>query len=185
MKQLKFFAIVLLFLILFNSVPSSAYVNLPSVINDNMVLQHSIKVPIWGTAEPDERITVTFNSQKLTTTACKEGKWRIKLNPMEAGGPFEMTISGNNTITLRNVLVGEVWVCSGQSNMWWPVNRAANQEHEIANAKYPNIRLFTVKRTIGEIPQKDVEGSWSECSPETVGDFSAEIFTSLWMCLLD
>ena len=176
MKQLKFLSIVLFFLVLFNFLQVSAYVNLPSVINDNMVLQSGIKIPIWGTAEPGEKVTVSINYQKEVTTASEEGKWMVKLNPMKSGGPFEMTVSGKNTITLRNILVGEVWICSGQSNMAMTVNRSANPEQEVAGAKYPKIRLFTAKRTTAETPQKDVEGQWSECSPETVGEFSAAAY---------
>ncbi|MBI1929950.1 sialate O-acetylesterase [Candidatus Poribacteria bacterium] len=150
-----------------------AEVKLPAVIGDNMVLQQHAKVPIWGTADPGEQITVSLGAQQVATTADNEGRWMVSLNSLDAGGPFEMTIAGNNTLTLRNVLVGEVWVCSGQSNMQWSVKASADAEGEIAAADYPMIRLFSVKRTVAEGPLPDTEGSWGACSSQTVGDFSA------------
>ena len=162
-----------LILILLFSSSISADVRLPAVISDNMVLQQGMKVSIWGMAETGERVTVTLGSQRITATANDNGNWKVNLNPMKAGGPFEMLIVGNNTITLHNVMVGEVWVCSGQSNMWWPVNRSAIPEYEIAKSEYPMIRLFTVNRQVAGTPQNHAEGEWLECSPQTVGDFSA------------
>lgn len=138
-----------------------------------MVLQNGIETPIWGTADPGEKVTVTMGNQRTTAIADGEGKWDVVLTQWETGGPFEMTIAGNNTITLTNILVGEVWVCSGQSNMAMSVKRSANGEEEIAQADYPMIRLFSVRRTVAETPQDDCEGSWVMCSPETVPWFSA------------
>ena len=160
-------------LLFFTALSADADVKLPAVISDNMVLQKGTQVPIWGTAEPGERVTVTTGEQQVTATADDEGRWIIKLEPLDVDEPFEITISGNNTITLHNVLVGEVWVCSGQSNMQWPVSLAANAEKEIAESDYPMVRLFNVKRTVAEQPLEDTEGSWIACSPETVKSFSA------------
>lgn len=150
-----------------------ADVKLPSIIGDNMVIQRDAKVIIWGFADPDEKITLHFADQKGETIANAEGKWKIELSPLEAGGPYEMTVEGKNKITLQNILVGEVWICSGQSNMQWSVRASTNAEQEIAEANFPMIRLFSVKRVVSETPLTDVEGSWQVCSSETVGNFSA------------
>ncbi len=150
-----------------------ADVTLPTIIGDNMVLQRGMETPIWGTAEPDEWITVTMGDQRAATSADSEGKWMVKLHPLDAGGPFEIVITANNEITLHNVLVGEVWVCSGQSNMQWAVKNSVNAEQEIAESDYPTIRLFSVRHVTADEPLEDTEGRWVECSPGTVGWFSA------------
>ena len=152
---------------------ADADVKLPAIIGDNMVLQNGMETPIWGTADPGEKVTVTMGEQHAVTVADSAGKWTVSLTQWEAGGPFEIKIAGNNKITLQNILVGEVWVCSGQSNMWWTVKLSANPEKEITEANYPMIRLFSVKEAVADEPQDDVQGSWSECSPETVETFSA------------
>ncbi|MBM3239904.1 sialate O-acetylesterase [Candidatus Poribacteria bacterium] len=159
--------------LLFPALHADADVKLPAMISDNMVLQQGMEIPIWGIAEPGEQVTVTLGEQKANATADSEGRWIIKLEPLDAGGPYEITVAGKNTIILYNVLVGEVWVCAGQSNMQWPVNMAANAEQEIAGSNYPTVRFFTVKRTVSDEPQEDTEGSWVACSPETVKSFSA------------
>jgi len=150
-------------------------VKLPAVISDNMVLQGNKKVSIWGWAKPGEEVMVgvSWHSMKWAVTADKDGKWMFKMNSPKTGGPYEMTISGKNTITIKNIMVGEVWVCSGQSNMQWSVQASANAEQEISAANYPNIRLFTVTRKVATEPQSDCEGSWTLCSPQTVPGFSA------------
>ncbi len=152
-----------------------ADVRLPAVISDNMVLQRGAKVSIWGWAEPGEQVTVgvSWHTMQWGLTADQQGKWRFEMTPPKAGGPYEMTIRGKNTITIKNILVGEVWVGSGQSNMQMAVRHSANAEQEIAAANYPNIRLFSVQRTVADQPQSDCVGNWQSCSPETVGDFSA------------
>ena len=162
-------------LLLVNAGAAFADVKLPAVISDNMVLQHGMEVPIWGWAEPGEKIEVRFGiySYGWRTTTGKDGKWMVKIGPLRAGGPYEIIIKGNNTITRKNILVGEVWVCSGQSNMQWSVRQSANAEQEIAAADYPNIRLFTVERKPAEEPQSDCVGDWQLCSPQTVPGFSA------------
>jgi sialate O-acetylesterase len=150
-----------------------ADVKLPAVIGDNMVLQQNAKLPIWGTAEPGEQVTVTIGGQKATATAGADGRWVVKLDALKAGGPHELTVTGKNNITIKNVLVGEVWVASGQSNMQWSVRASANPDKEIADAKHPKIRLFTVPRVPATEPQRDCNAKWVECSPETIPDFSA------------
>lgn len=152
---------------------ADADVRLPALIGNNMVLQQGIEARIWGTAEPGERVMVRLANQNKTTTASSKGAWQVRLDALKTGGPFEMTVSGKNTITLRNVMVGEVWVCSGQSNMWWPVYLSANPQQEITEARYPDIRLFTVPFSVAIDPQRDVNGKWAECSLQTVGGFSA------------
>ena len=153
-----------------------ADVELPAVISDNMVLQQGMNVPIWGWAEPGEKVSVKggWQDSSVSTKADKNGKWTIKLRTPKPGGPFEITIKGENTITLANVLVGEVWVCSGQSNMAMPVKRAADAAKEIATAGYPRIRLFAVERHgASERPRRDCRGRWLLCSPKTIPSFSA------------
>ena len=154
-------------------VPAVADVKLPKVIGSNMVLQRDMAVPVWGWADNGEEVTVTINGQTKKTTAA-DGKWILKLDAMSAGGPFEMKIQGKNEITLNNVLIGEVWVCSGQSNMQWSTKNSVNGAQEVANAKYPNIRLFTVPLKGTQEEQFDCGGAgWQECSPETVPWFTA------------
>jgi sialate O-acetylesterase len=152
-----------------------AEVKLPAVIGDNMVLQQGRKVPIWGWADPGEevRINVSWRGMSWAVTADANGKWVFKMEPPEAGGPYEMTITGKNVVRIKNIMVGEVWVCSGQSNMQFAVSQAVNAEEEISRADYPNIRLFTVERAVAEQPQTDCKGSWTPCSPQTVPGFSA------------
>ena len=142
------------------------------LFTDGAVLQRGQPVPVWGTARDGEKVTVEFNSQKVSSTAA-DGKWSVNLKPLKAGGPFTMTITGDNTVTVNNLLVGEVWVCSGQSNMEWPFAMADNATEEGPKAIFPNIRMFTVKKKVSVSPLTEVEGNWAECSPQTVGNFSA------------
>jgi len=162
-------SIVLLFSLTFLA---DADVELPAIISDNMVLQSGMETPFWGTAEPGEQVTVAMGDQWAYTVADEAGKWMVELTQWETGGPFEVTITGNNTITLQNVLVGEVWICSGQSNMGWQVINSLDAEQEIARADYPMIRLFSVRHVVSDEPLEDTQGSWVVCSPETVKWFS-------------
>jgi len=153
---------------------AGADVRLPAVIGDSMVLQQGQPVPIWGWAEDGEKVTVKFGTQTVTADTAG-GKWMVKLSPLTASDkPAEMTISGKNSITLKDILVGEVWVCSGQSNMEWSVNASANPKEEIANAKHPTIRLFDVPNTTSANEKlTDTKATWKPCSPETIGSFTA------------
>ena len=156
------------------SLAAQADVRLPSIIGDNMVLQADV-VRIWGWADAGEEISVNLSWRETgwTVTTGEDGKWSFKTSAPDVGGPYEMTLKGKNTVTVKNILVGEVWVCSGQSNMQWPVKQSANAEQEVAGATYPKIRLFSVERRVADMPQDDCKGNWVECSPQTVGDFSA------------
>jgi sialate O-acetylesterase len=147
-----------------------AEVKLPALISDHMLIQQEMPVRIWGTASPGEVVKVAFRSQALTATAGANGKWEVFLAPAGAGGPFELEV---NSITVHDVLVGEVWVGSGQSNMEFSMARVKDFEQEIPAAKYPEMRLFTVKRIVAGEPADDVQGSWAACTPETVKNFSA------------
>jgi sialate O-acetylesterase len=158
-----------------------AEVKLPSLLSDGLVLQQGMKVNIWGTADPGERVSVTLKDQQVSGVADSGGQWKVKLGPLNAGGPFTMTITGKNTITLHDVLVGEVWVCSGQSNMEMPVGTnpqgwsgaVVNYQDEMARADYPMLRLFTVQKAVAGKPQREVKGYWVAARPQTVGEFSA------------
>ena len=139
-----------------------------------MVLQRDTEIHLWGWAEAGERITVKFVKQKESVTTDASGCWEVRLAPVAVGGPFSMTIEGNNTIELENILMGDVWVCSGQSNMGWMVKNSNNSEEEIARAHIPEIRLFTVPHRMATQPLDTLEeGSWQRCTPETIPDFSA------------
>jgi len=153
--------------------PALADVKLPALFADNMMVQRDARIPVWGTAAPGEKITIRLSDRKASATAGDDGKWAAMLKPIEAGGPFDLTVSGVNTITIHNVLAGDVWVASGQSNMAWPVRKALNPETEIAAADFPKIRLFSVRLAPKETPQEDVRGQWEVCSPRTVEPFSA------------
>ena len=152
-----------------------ADIRLPSIIGDNMVLQGGDVVRIWGWAEAGEEIAISVSWRKTgwTIQAGDNGKWRFTMSAPEAGGPYEMTLKGKNTVTVKNIHVGEVWVCSGQSNMEMAVRSSTNAEQEIAAAAYPKLRLFSVERKVADTPQDNCVGKWVECSPQTVGDFSA------------
>ncbi|HXI24668.1 MAG TPA: sialate O-acetylesterase [Pyrinomonadaceae bacterium] len=167
-----------LFLILISltvgSSAARANVSLPDVISDAMVLQQNQKAPIWGKADPGENITVKFAGQTKTATASADGKWLIKLNPMRANAtPATMIISGQNTIELKNILVGEVWFVAGQSNMQRLLSETANGEAAIAAADHPTIRLFNVSRQVAFKHAKPPLATWQACSPKTVKEFSA------------
>jgi sialate O-acetylesterase len=143
-----------------------------ALISDGMVLQQGMNVPIWGKADEGENVTVRFQGQEVTATA-KDGKWMVRLENLKPGGPFEMTIRGQNTLQLKNVFVGEVWICSGQSNMEWPVAASADAEKTTAGSQNPLLRLFTVPKKPSSAPRSNVQGAWHECGPQTVRGFSA------------
>ena len=156
------------------AVEPASNIQLTSIFSDNMVLQQKETCPVWGTANPGGQVTVQFADQKKATIVGNDGLWRVDLSPMKAGGPFDLIISGTNTISFENVLVGEVWVCSGQSNMQMSVKNSANAKEEINNAQYPNIRLFTVERTVSPKPITKINSDgWQVCTPKTIPEFSA------------
>jgi len=151
---------------------ASAAVKPHPLFSDNCVLQQGMKVPVWGTAADGEKVTVKLQDQEASATATG-GRWRVDLNNLKPGGPFEMTIAGADTVTVKNVLVGEVWIASGQSNMQWTVNRSDDPETTIAQAANARIRLLTVPREAADKPQDSVNVAWVECNPQTVPEFSA------------
>ncbi|MFA6568279.1 MAG: sialate O-acetylesterase [Victivallales bacterium] len=153
-----------------------AEVKMSNVFGSNMVLQREKNVPVWGLASPNEKVTVKFNSQVKETAADSSGRWQIALDPMQAGGPFKMEVRGGNTLAFDNILVGEVWICSGQSNMQMSVKSSNDSDKEIAAAAYPEIRLFSVPLTKNDFPQGDVKSDWKVCSPETIPAFSAAAY---------
>lgn len=153
---------------------SRADVSLSGIFGDHAVLQRDRAVPIWGWAEPGEKVSVSFAGSEKKTVAGKDGSWRISLDAMPASsGPRDLVVSGENTITLKDILVGDVWLCSGQSNMAWPVARATNASAEKASADYPAIRHIAVPQKKVESPDETIKADWTVCSPETVARWSA------------
>ncbi len=158
---------------------SYADVRLPALVGSNMVLQRNKPLNIWGWADKGEKVTVKFKQGSYTAVATADGKWKVQLPAQVAGGPYTMTIAGHNTITLDNILVGDVWVASGQSNMEMPVKgwgKVLNFEQEIAAANYPQIRFFQAKHVTSTSPKDDItpwEGAWAVCTPQSVPEFSS------------
>jgi sialate O-acetylesterase len=152
---------------------TQAAVRLPALISDNMVLQQEVPANVWGWADPGEKVTVTFGDKSATATADAAGKWRVKLPELKSGAVGELTIAGTNTLTIKNVAVGEVWVCSGQSNMEFSVGSVMNATEEVSGADFPLIRHFAVTRSAKSEPQEDVKGKWEVCAPQTVKSFTA------------
>lgn len=161
---------VSLVLLFFGSVaaPVAADVRLPRVLGDHMVLQRQMPLPVWGWAAPDEAVAVQLGSNKIETKADAKGTWMVRLPAMQAGGPHELTVSGKNTIKLTDILVGEVWLCSGQSNMEMGLGVVENGEKEVAEANHPRIRLLALPYVSAGEPNNDVDATWSVCTPETV-----------------
>lgn len=151
-----------------------AEIKLPHIFSDNMIIQRDKPVRIWGSADKNEKIEVSFNGQKKATKANAAGEWSVTLQPMTYGGTNTLTVKGkSNTVTFSNILIGDVWLCSGQSNMEWTVKDVNNAPMEIATAQHPNIRSFNVVKDMATAPKSDLNGSWTVCSPETVKDYSA------------
>lgn len=151
-----------------------ATLRLPNIFTRHMVVQRDRPLPIWGHAAPGETITAALGTISQQTKADAQGQWRLTLPAQPAGGPHELRVSSQaEQMTVDDVLIGEVWVCSGQSNMEWPVKEAADAAREIAAADHPIMRLFTVPHVVAKEPQLDCGGSWEVCSPSTVGEFSA------------
>lgn len=164
----------LLLAVVFYTTATAAEIKLPHLFSDNMVLQRNAPIPIWGWAAAGEKITIRFNKQVKTIKAGKDGNWQLQLHAEAAGGPYELVVKGNNELLVKNVLVGEVWVCSGQSNMEFPLRNAQNNAEEIKAANYPEIREITVPKNTALTPQADIlPATWKVCSPDTAGSFSA------------
>ncbi|MBO9582762.1 MAG: hypothetical protein J7574_01245 [Flavobacterium sp.] len=165
---------LIVFILLIISAISSANVRMPILFSDGIVLQRDKQIPIWGFADANESVEIHFNKQIKKTTADKNGKWTVNLAAEKAGGPFELVVIGKNKITIKNVLVGEVWICSGQSNMEFQVSKTINAEKEIADANYSMIRHFGVAQDLSGTPKDDLkQGKWQVANKENVGNFTA------------
>jgi sialate O-acetylesterase len=158
------------------SLSAQAAVRLPAIFSDHMVLQQEASVPVWGWADAGEEVTVSVAGASQKTMADAAGKWTVKLSGLKAGGPHTFTVAGTNTLTVQDVLVGEVWLGSGQSNMAMTVNRAKDYEQEQKTANLPQVRMFTEKSGASKVAKEGGAGSWVVCSPESVGGFSATLF---------
>ncbi|MBL0356642.1 MAG: hypothetical protein IPP72_06970 [Chitinophagaceae bacterium] len=155
------------------SISVFANVKLPVIFSDNMVLQRNTLIPVWGWADANEKIQVQFNHQTKTIRADKNGKWKVRLDAEPAGGPYELSINGKNSILIKNVLVGEVWLCSGQSNMEWTVGLSNNAKKEIATADNPFIRHIKVLHAISSLSETElIADEWKVCDSTSVASFS-------------
>ncbi|WP_425398506.1 sialate O-acetylesterase [Aeoliella sp.] len=154
--------------------PTSADLRLPSVFSNHMVLQRDMAAPVWGWAEPGAEVAVVFGDQTKTTTADDQGKWQVALDPLSVGEPRSLVVeSKDDRLEVTDVLVGDVWICSGQSNMEWSISRSRNRELEVLGEGNPNIRLLTVTGEGVQTPADDFDGAWEECKPGSLRDFSA------------
>jgi sialate O-acetylesterase len=163
-----------LMLLSFFALSALPNVKLPGALSSNMVLQRNKEIRVWGWADKGEKVTVTFNNKSESAKAGNDGKWSLVLPSMKEGGPFTMTVKGKNEIKLENILLGDIWVCSGQSNMEWSLKNTNNAAKEIADANYPDIRLLSIPKNMQYVPAEDVAGiKWEVCSPESVPGFSA------------
>jgi hypothetical protein len=159
-----------------SAAPARADVRLPAIISDHMVVQRDSAVPIWGWAGAAEQVTVALAGQTKTAKTGADGKWLVNLDPLHSAGPHTLTVKGTNTLTIGDVLVGEVWLASGQSNMEMTVSGSRDFDKEQAASDLPRIRMFTVRRHPSREPQPDCKGTWRICAPETVGAFSATAY---------
>ena len=171
MKRKIIFA---LFFGLFSTI-ATANVQVAKIFGDGMVLQRNQPITVWGWADKGEDIVVEFHDQSRKVKAGKDGKWMVTFDAEEAGGPHTLKISGKNKLQLNDVLVGDVWICSGQSNMEWPLSSSMNAEEEIAAANYPMIRHFKVQNDVSDKPRTDLEfeSSWKQAIPENAANFTA------------
>lgn len=173
----KFFIVT--FLLALACQPIWAKIELPNIFSDNMVIQRNEKVLLWGWADTGEEVTVltSWDNKEYKVKTTINAKWNLEINTPEAGGPYEINFKGNDTeIALKNVMIGEVWLASGQSNMQWSATTDKgidNAEEEIKNANYPNIRFYTIARRTSDYPQDNIPGTWEVCAPKTMKDFSA------------
>lgn len=150
-----------------------AKVKLPKIFSSNMVLQQGQENPIWGWANKGEKIVVSISGKSVSTRAGADGRWRVNIPAFDYGGPHILTVKGENLVEFDNVMIGEVWLCSGQSNMSWQLKLCTNGEKEVADANYPQIRIFSVERKLSQFPDNDLNsGEWMECSPTTIRYFS-------------
>ncbi len=167
------FRAVLPLLLLIFACSVQAEVRLPAIISDNLVMQRDTKVRIWGNAKPGERIIVTFQNKSSNAVTDDHGRWQLFIGPLTSGGPAELTVKGDNVLTVKNVLVGDVWLCSGQSNMEWPLANTIGATETLAQANFPEIRMFRVEHHTSAEPLTDLEGRWIVTTPDEAAHFSA------------
>jgi sialate O-acetylesterase len=162
------------FTLFFQTTHLPAAAALPAVFSDHMVLQRDVRAPVWGWADPGERVVVAIAGQTHETTADGQGQWKVKLDPIPATSePLTLVVEASNRVAINDVLVGEVWICSGQSNMQWPIDASWNADLTGHAADRPQIRLLTIENAGVQKPLQDFQGQWHICSPQTVGGFSA------------
>lgn len=160
----------------FATLTTQAAVQLPYLFTHHMVLQREMPAPVWGTAEPGEKVTVRFDSQTHTATADESGAWRVNLDPLSVGEPRRLVVEGDRSekaVVVNDVVVGDVWICSGQSNMQWTLGRAKDSDLDLLAADRPQVRLMQVNQLGSQSPLKDVDQAWTVCSAESVKSFSA------------
>jgi sialate O-acetylesterase len=168
-----FISFILLGVVSLAPISAVANIKLPAIFTDHAVLQRDMSVPVWGWADPGEEVTVTIAGQNHKTKADNKGKWRVTLEPLSVGDPLTLVVEGKNRVERKDILVGEVWLCSGQSNMEWPLNMSANGDLEVSAANHPNIRLVRVKEPGSQTPVVDFKGEWQVCTPKSAAGFSA------------
>lgn len=175
MNVQKFFVPVCCLVALFIFTGLQSQPTLAPIFADHMVMQRDKPIQVWGWGKPNEKISVAFKAQNLSTKANKEGKWQVQLAPEQAGGPYTLQVSAKSgSVQLSDILIGEVWLCSGQSNMEWPLSRAMDAATEIAAANYPQIRHFQVTKSVDIQPRQSLTGSgWKPATPENAGSFTA------------
>ncbi len=171
---MRSFLLPKLLLLLLAPVSVFGGIRLPAIIGDHMVVQQEMPVRLWGWAGAGDKVTVRTAGQMAEATAGPDGKWEVELAPLPVGGPYAFTIeSGGESVVIADVLSGEVWLASGQSNMEWPVSKANDREEALSAAKIPDVRLFDVDRASSEAPQSDLVGRWRRLSPSSLDSFSA------------
>lgn len=183
MKLLNYKVLLLILFINAGSASLFARIKMPAIFGDDMVLQQKTNVSVWGWSNPSAtvKIVTSWNKKIYSCKAGANGEWKTKVSTPAAGGPYEITISDGETVKIKNILIGEVWLCSGQSNMEMPVKGYRSQpvlgsNEVIVASKNNRIRLFNVKKVTSTTPQKNFSGNWNECNPETVADFSASAY---------
>ncbi len=153
--------------------PVLANIRMPAIYSDNMVLQARAKMTVRGMADPGESVTVRLGNRRTHADADAQGRWLVTLPRVKGSGPYDLTISGKNEVTIHNVVVGDVWLCAGASNMALPLNAVDNAQQEITGAKFPMIRMFKVQQKVADKPVEACEGTWVVCDPRSARDFSA------------
>ncbi len=175
MAKRHFYNFILIILLLaFSTSEIFSAVKVAKIFSDNMVLQRGVNAPVWGTANPWEKIIAEIDGMVSSTQTSPDGKWMLRLPKFSAGGPYELTIKGDNEVKFIDIMFGDVWVASGQSNMEWSLENSNNAEEELKGANIPDIRLFYVPKRVGKTPKDDLEdGQWDKCSPDAAKHFSA------------